>query len=75
MKTAYREICKKLGMRPEIKFVQVTKAGITFTSGRPEEIMALLKAVRYAHLKPAPSLLRTVRSISPNNTYLSESQP
>jgi hypothetical protein len=73
MKTAeYKEICSKLGMKSEIRFVKVTKAGITFTAGRPDDIIALLKSVREAQMKPAPSLLRAVRSVSPYNMYLSE---
>src|SRR6266566_5034900 len=68
----YKAICRQLGMKASIRFVVVRKDGITFTGGRPDEIRALLQAVRKAGLKPAPSLLSAVRSFDPYNCYLAE---
>jgi hypothetical protein len=68
--TSYEEICGRLGMRPDIHFVLVTPAGISFTSGKPDEILLLLRRVREAGLTPAPSLLAKVEELSPGNSYL-----
>ncbi len=43
----YEEICRDLGIIPEIKFVEVTNHGsISFTTGRPEEIRLLRSAAQ-----------------------------
>lgn len=42
----YEDLCRDLGFDPDVRFVEVTRAGsITYTIGKPEEIHALWAAV------------------------------
>jgi hypothetical protein len=60
----YEAVCADLGMRAEIKFVEITRAGtITFTCGKPDEIRSLLSATERAGYKPAKSLVDRVKSL------------
>ena len=55
----YIGICEKLGIRPEIHFVEITSRGtITFTCGKPDEIRYLLSQCKKAGLTPARSLVK-----------------
>lgn len=43
----YDEVCHDLGFIPDVHFVRVTTRGtISFTCGKPDEVRALLSAVR-----------------------------
>lgn len=58
----YDEVCAQLGYQPEAHFVEITTAGtITFTLGRPNEVLELARAVTAAGLVQAASLRQTVR--------------
>ena len=53
----YTEVCKDLGVNPEIHFVTVTNRGtISFTIGKPDEIKTLRKAVINKGYKPSRKL-------------------
>lgn len=55
---SYEEICKKLGYRPEVKFIDVNKKGeIEFTVAKPDEIAPLLTAVTREKMRPSYALL------------------
>ena len=54
----YSALCAQLGFRPDVRFVDITTRGtITFTCGKPDEIRALLRAVRKAGLRPSAALV------------------
>lgn len=58
----YDEVCHLLGYNPDSNFVEVTPAGtITFTLGRPDEVLRLARAVTAAGLVQAGNLRQTVR--------------
>lgn len=55
----YEEVCRKLGYRSDVGFVEVTNRGtITFTLAKPDEVTPLLHAVVRAGMRPALSLLK-----------------
>ena len=57
----YNDVCKLLGYIPEIHFVEITTAGtITFTAGKPGEVLRLARAVTAAGLVQSGSLRRAV---------------
>ena len=54
----YADVCNRLGMRADIRFVKITDRGsITFTSGKPEEVRLLLRRVRETGMRAAASLV------------------
>ena len=54
---AYSEICRKLNISAETKFVKITSAGtITYTLGRPNEISYLYDQVINHGFRPAKNL-------------------
>ena len=58
----YDEICRLLGYTPESNFIAVTTAGtISFTVGKPHEVLGLARAVTAAGLVQAGNLRQTVR--------------
>lgn len=58
----YNEICRLLGYTPESNFIAVTTAGtISFTVGKPHEVLGLARAVTVAGLVQAGNLRQTVR--------------
>lgn len=59
----YNDVCKLLGYIPEAHFVEITTAGtITFTAGKPCEVLRLAQAVTAEGLVQSGSLRRTVQS-------------
>ena len=59
VRMSYAVLCKRLGFRSDIHFVEITNSGtITFTCGKPREVSGLLWAVRDAGFIPAASLQR-----------------
>jgi hypothetical protein len=45
----YAAVCAELGVRADVRFVEITSAGsISFTCGKPEECRALAYAARQA---------------------------
>ena len=59
----YGEVCGLLGYNPDSNFVEVTTAGtITFTAGKPHEVIRLARAVTSAGLVQANRLRQTLRS-------------
>ena len=53
----YDDICRTLGISPEVRFVKVTPAGtIGFTIGKPEEIALLQRMVRENGFRPTKAL-------------------
>lgn len=68
----YDATCEQLGFQPRIKFVKINPNGsIGFTAGTPDEIRALLYAVRQERMTPDSKLLRAVASFDPTNYWLS----
>jgi len=58
----YKAICHKLGYKSDVHFVEVRDDGtITFTSGKPDEVLGLYRSVLDHGMKPARSLIRTVQ--------------
>jgi hypothetical protein len=61
---SYDEVCKDLGYDPGIKFVKVTTQGrISFTAGKPSEIIRLNKDVTDKGYAPSDNLTKAVRKI------------
>jgi hypothetical protein len=61
-KKNYESICRELGFIPDVHFVEITNRGtITFTAGKPQEVKALLQAVRNCGYIPAKSLIKAAR--------------
>lgn len=59
----YDEVCGLLGYNPDSHFVDVTTAGaISFTAGKPHEVLGLARAVTAAGLVQASRLRQTIRS-------------
>jgi len=60
----YKDICVELGYRADVHFVEVLDDGtITFTSGKPDEILGLYQRLaHHEYLKPAKSLQKTVEN-------------
>lgn len=59
----YIDICNKLCLIPECKFVKITTSGtISFTLGKPYEIKALLYACRQCGFTPSRVLIDTVEN-------------
>lgn len=62
IKTA--EIAKRLGVDPDVKFVKLTSRGtVSFTVGKPNEILSLWRAVRSAGLQPSRKLVTAVERL------------
>jgi hypothetical protein len=67
MAQTYEQICNTLGFLASVKFVTVTPTGsIGFTTGKPEEILSLLAAVRAHGMTPSRGLLLAARRICPH---------
>lgn len=62
-KKDYDAICHELGFNPNSHFVEITTRGtISFTSGKPQEIRALYKAVLDHGYKPSKNLEIAVKN-------------
>jgi hypothetical protein len=60
----YNAVCRTLGARNDIGFVEVTSRGtITATCGKPDEWRWLLHQCRKTGLKPAKSLVDRVATL------------
>lgn len=58
MSAEYIEVCKVLGIDPEVEFVKLNPDGtIGFTCGKRSEIINLLNSVREAGFTPSPALI------------------
>jgi hypothetical protein len=69
--TDYETVCGRLGFNAKVEFVKVHEDGsISFTAGKPDEILDLLAQVRRCGMRPHRQLLAAVRRISPRNTFL-----
>lgn len=61
---SYDELCHRLGIIPDVQFVEVNKNGyIDFTLGKPREIVYLARAAREQGFKISKNLRKTIESI------------
>ena len=59
----YDAVCHELGIRPDVRFVEITTRGtIMYTAGKREEIRFLLKAAEKAGFKPSQKLIQAANS-------------
>ena len=58
----YVSICKELGMRADLGFVEITPKGeISFSVGKPDDVRMLLQRARYRGYAIAPQLARAAK--------------
>ena len=56
MKMTTKQIAEKLGFNPNVNFVTYSAGRVGFSAGKPEEVRALLAAVKAAGMRPTRGL-------------------